>query len=158
MGRVVYSDSIVEKLLLEELRLVNRHMPITRVSLAKLLAMEFPHVVLRDGSVHFFKKRELEKLLRYVKGDEVEKLLLPIVITMRPDIGEGVGLVDDAVAARVLSRILGLEREEDRLYLYKPQLAILREQFDTVIQFAISINLGEDEILKSREGVDLVNT
>ncbi len=152
----MYSDSVIERLLLEELRLVNRHMPIVRIPLAKLLKMEFPHVVLRDGSVHFFRKRELEELLKYVKDDEVERLLLPIVVTMRPDIGEGVGLVEDAVAARVLSRILGLEREEDKLYLYKPQLAILREQFDTVIQFAISINLG-DEALEDERRVNIIN-
>ncbi len=156
MGCIVYSDSVIERLLLEELRLVNRHMPIARIPLAKLLTMEFPHVVLRDGSVHFFRKRELEKLLNYVKDDEVERLLLPIVVTMRPDIGEGVGLVEDAVAARVLSRILGLERGEDKLYLYKPQLAILREQFDTVIQFAISVNLG-DEALENERRVSIIN-
>ncbi len=156
MGCIVYSDSVIERLLLEELRLVNRHMPIARIPLAKLLTMEFPHVVLRDGSVHFFRKRELEKLLKYVKGDEVKRLLLPIIVTMRPDIGEGVGLVEDAVAARVLSRILGLECEEDRLYLYKPQLAILREQFDTVIQFAISISLG-DEALEIERRANIIN-
>jgi len=137
----MFSDSIVERLLIEELRLANKHIPITRIPLSKLLTMEFPHVVLRDGSVHFFRRSELEKLLMYIEQGEEKKLLLPIIVVLRPDIGEGVGVIEDAVAAKVIARILNLNYEEGKLYLYKPQLAQLREHFDTVIQFAISINL-----------------
>ena len=137
----MFSDSIIERLLIEELRLANKHIPVMRIPLSKLLTMEFPCVVLRDGSIHFFRKRELEKLLMYVEQGEEEKLLLPIIVVLRPDIGEGVGVVEDAIAAKVIARILNLNYEEGKLYLYKPQLAQLREHFDTVIQFAISINL-----------------
>lgn len=137
-------DSIIERLLIEELRLANKHIPVTRIPLSKLLTMEFPYVVLRDGSVHFFRKRELEKLLMYVEQGEEEKLLLPIIVVLRPDIGEGVGVVEDAVAAKVIARILNLSCEEGKLYLYKPHLAQLREHFDTVIQFVISIDLQHE--------------
>ena len=132
---------MLRMLLAEELRIANKHLPTQRRSLSQLLAMDHPHVVLRDGTLHFFRKRELLELRRYVTDDEAEKLMLPIIVVLRPDMGEGVAVVQDEIGARVVAKILGIEPRYP-LYVYRPQIARLRELFDTVIQIAILPSLG----------------
>ncbi len=148
-------SDVIERLLIEELRISNRYLPVRRVPLSKLLEMEFPHVVLRDGTLHFFRRKELEELLKYVENDEVEKLELPIIIVMRPDIGEGVSVVEDEIAARVIARVLGIRYEGGALYLYRPHVAMLRERFDTVFQIVVSPRVFEDLIEIRSEGMGI---
>ena len=136
----------IDKLLELELRIANKHMPIQRFSLDELLKMDIPYVRLRDGSIHIFKRSELEKLKSYLSDYESKKLLLPIIIIMKPDLGEGVAVVEDPIASNVIRKLLGLPQDnESKLVLYRPQIAFLRRNFDTIFQFAISIELSEDE-------------
>ncbi|MCC6045843.1 MAG: DUF61 family protein [Ignisphaera sp.] len=131
----------IEKLLEFELRIVNKHLPLRRLTLRELLDMNPPHVILRDGTIHIFKKSELAKLRQYVNDEELEKLLLPIIVILRPDLGEGVGYVEDPVAAKIIARLLDMEYVgNSRLALYKPHIAVLRRHFDTVFQFAMAID------------------
>ncbi len=140
-------SSAIERLLVEELKLVNKHLAQERVSLRKLLSMDFPYTVLKDGTIHFFRKSELQRLASMLSDEEIDKLELPIIIVMRPDIGEGIGVVEDPIAARVLAKILGIERYQLPLYLYRPQIAELRAQFDTVIQIAIAVRLVDEDVV-----------
>jgi len=137
-----YEDKLLRMLLAEELRISNKHLPMRREPLSKLLAMDHPHVVLRDGTIHFFRKRELRKLAE-AAGEDIDKLLLPIVVVLRSDMGEGTAVIEDEVAARVIAKILGLKHRGGPLYLYRPQLVELREKFDTVVQVAIFVPLEE---------------
>ena len=140
-------DTVIKGLIVRELRVVNKHLPLKRLSLYELINMETPHVILMDGSVHFFRRAELKKLSSYIEQDEWDKLLLPIIITIRPDIGDGIATIDDAVAIKVVSRILGIEmpsKNMEKLILYKPHLAALRIVFDTIFQYAISVDLSND--------------
>ncbi len=140
------SDYKIEKLLELELRIVNKHLPIQRIPIEELLKMEFPCVKLRDGTLHTFKKAELEKLRTYLSDEEAKKLLLPIIIILRPDIGEGAAIIEDSIAAHVVAKILDIRNTEiNKLVLYRPHVAYLRRFFDTIFQFAISINLSEEE-------------
>ena len=134
-------DRLLRMLLAEELRIANKHLPVQRRSLKELLSMEYPHVVLRDGSIHFFRKRELLELAKYVTDTEAERLMLPIVVVMRPDLGEGTAVIQDEVGAIVVARILGIEPRSP-LYIYRPHVARLRELFDTVVQVAILPSMG----------------
>lgn len=134
----------IGKLLEFELRVVNKHLPLKRFSLEELLRMELPYVRLQDGTIHVFKKNELEKLKLYLSNDDLGKLQLPIIVILRPDIGEGIGYVEDPVAAKAIARILGMEYAKDsKLILYKPHIALLRRYFDTLFQFAIAVELEE---------------
>ncbi|MCS7111861.1 MAG: DUF61 family protein [Ignisphaera sp.] len=140
-------ESIIKGLIVSELRIVNKHLPRERLSLHKLINMDIPHVVLRDGTVHFFRKTELKMLCNYIEKDEWDRLLLPIIIIIRPDIDNGVAFVEDALAVKVISRILGIPVPSEnmkRFTLHKPYLSILRSQFDTIFQYAISIELEKD--------------
>jgi uncharacterized protein (UPF0216 family) len=131
----------IGKLLEFELKIVNKHLPLKRFTLRELLNMELPHVILRDGTIHVFKRSELEKLKQHLSSEELEKLQLPIIVILRPDISEGMGYVEDPVAARILARFLGIEHNQgSKLTLYRPHIAVLRRHFDTLFQFAIAID------------------
>lgn len=131
----------IEKLLELELRVVNRHLPLRRLSIEELMSMPHPYVKLRDGSLHIFKKSELKKLRSYLSDEEARKLLLPIIIVLRPDLGEGVAVIEDPVAARVVARLIDIKYSEgDKLVLYKPHIAALRRSYDTIFQFALFID------------------
>ncbi|MEM1560598.1 MAG: DUF61 family protein [Ignisphaera sp.] len=141
-------DLIIRGLIVGELRVVNKHLPKERLSLHRLIEMEIPHVILRDGTIHFFRKTELKVLANYIEQNEWDKLLLPIIIIIRPDIDNGIAVVEDSLAIKVIARILGTElssKNMKRLILYKPHLALLRSLFDTVFQYAISVNLDSDK-------------
>ncbi len=138
-------ERLLRALLAEELRISNKHLPQRRVPLSQLLKMEYPCVRLRDGTTHYFRKRELLELAE-VAGEDADRLLLPIVVVLRSDMGEGTAVIEDEVAAKVIAKILGIPYRGGALHLYRPQLAELREKFDTVLQVAIFVPLeGENE-------------
>jgi len=85
-----------------ELARINSHLPKARVRLDELMRMEEPHVVLRDGSSHFFRREELELLSKLV--DEEDVLRLPIVLEVS---GEKFR-VRGRVEVKVMDRLLGL--------------------------------------------------
>jgi len=134
----------VERLLIAELKIVNKHIARSRKRLKDLLSEEYPHVVLADGTKHYFRKSELRDLAARLSGDEVEELLLPIVIVSRPDMGEGAMVIEDPVASRVVARLLGLKNCSNPLIIYKPHLAFLRSLYDTVFQVVMYLPLSED--------------
>ncbi|MEM0000123.1 MAG: DUF61 family protein [Desulfurococcaceae archaeon] len=136
---------VVEKMFQAELRIANKHLPVTRKSLAQLLSEIVPHVVCRDGSVHVFRRSELKKLREHVKDEEAQQIFLPIIIHVRADMDTLTGFVENELEATVIRRILGLEHlpegKPKKLFLYKPQLYELRYRFSTIFQIAIVADL-----------------
>lgn len=141
-------DDIIDVLVREELKIVNKHLPMSRKSLRELLEEEYPSVLCRDGTKHFFRRRELESLSKLVDKESWGNLLLPIVITVVPESQSFVGLVEDRYAAELVSRILGLEHRGDKIFLYKPQLYELRRNYSTVFQLALSYPTDFDPALQ----------
>lgn len=143
----------IEKMFQAELRVVNKHLPVARKSLAQLLSETLPHVICKDGSVHVFRRSELRKLKEHVKDDEAQQLFLPIIIHVRTDMDTLTGFVENELEATVIIRILGLkhssEGEPKKLFLYKPQLYELRYKFSTVFQIAIVADLDSIDTLPS---------
>lgn len=140
----------MEKLLQAELRIVNKHLPLERKTLAQLLKEEVPYVRCRDGSIHVFKRSELEKLKNLVNDEEAQKLLLPMIIRVRVDMDTPTGFIEDPLEASVVRRILGLKPPLDNtnqeLYLYKPHLFELRYRFSTVFQIAVVVELHSEDL------------
>jgi len=126
------------------LRYANKHLPISRKTLAQLLSEEYPHVICRDGSIHMFRKSELRELMRYVSSEEAEKLVLPIIIRVDTDLEPLTGFIDDELSAKIVARILNIEYSKTPLTLYKPQIAILRERFSTAFQIAMYMSLSRE--------------
>lgn len=69
-----------EDLLNKEIMRVNLHLPRQRVSLNEALRNGDGYVILRDGSMHYFRSSELEYLSDILEDDEREKLKLPIIL------------------------------------------------------------------------------
>lgn len=126
---------LLEVFLREELRLANRHAPRARVSICDLLKEEVPHVVTYDGGIHVMSPRELSLLNEIVKGDC--NLKLPIVIEYMPE-GEGIYIVQDPVAAKVVAELIGLSSHSTPLLLHRPQVMELRTVLRTTTVILIS--------------------
>lgn len=124
-----YNDLIM-RALSEELRIINKHLVYRKVSLCKLLSMDTPYLVLRDGSISIIDRKELELLKNLVEGDPC-RLMLPIIIEYTPSLGGSAYVVRDRVAAETISKLLGLKYEGGALILYRPQLYIVRLKLRT---------------------------
>lgn len=133
------SDDYLERYLTHELRVVNKYLPMKRKKLPELLREEYPHVTCSDGSVHMFRKEELEGILKLVNDEELNNLLLPIMLELRVDMSGTVALVRDRYAASLISKILGIAYEGGNLYLYPPQLSELRRKAGTLIQYFMTL-------------------
>lgn len=138
-------DDLVEVLLREELRIANKHLPRSRKPLSELLKEEYPSVLCRDGTRHFFRRSELESVSKLVDEEDHDRLLLPIVITVIPESEGFVGVIDDKYAVKLVGRILGLGRQGDRAYLYEPHLFELRKNYSTIFQIALSYSFGASQ-------------
>ena len=75
-------EKILQESLKNELRVLNAHLPRQQKPLSDLLEEEYPHVVCGDGSMHLFKKKELEYLAGMLSTEEQQTLFLPILIEL----------------------------------------------------------------------------
>lgn len=124
------SDEYIDRFLIEELRLVNKHAPYERKNLCDLLKMEVPYIVLRDGSSHLFNPRELA-MLAEILGDDACRLELPIIVEYTPSNGEGVYVVRGGVEARAVAAAIGLNTYSEPLFLSRVQILELRRVLRT---------------------------
>ncbi|MEM0083059.1 MAG: DUF61 family protein [Candidatus Nezhaarchaeales archaeon] len=118
----------VEAFLKEELRLVNKHAPKSRISLCDLLRMEVAYVATSNGGLHVFDPDELKYLAEITNRDC--SLKLPIILEYVPE-GEGFYVVEDPVGASVIARLLKLSDYSKPLILYKSQVLELRKILKT---------------------------
>jgi len=123
-----------------ELRVVNSGLPQSQKRLADLLSEKHPHVVCNDGSTHLFKKNELDYLASMLDTDEQRTLLLPMLIELGANQGEAAIISDAEVEEKIVSKVLNMPvtREEGRIRIYKPQLALLRKKFKTTTVYVFS--------------------
>jgi len=136
---ILTNKDIIEAYLSEELRVVNKSLPLRRKSLAELMREEYPHVITRDGGIHMFRRSEL-KLAHELLGDELaDRLYLPIILEVRTDLKETTLVVKDEVAVKLIAKVLGLNRYELPLYLYPVHLQELRKKIETLIQYAFTL-------------------
>ncbi len=135
-------ETHLEEYLQRELRLVNLHLPYKKRSLAELLQEDFPHIILRDGSAHYFKRRELELLASITPKRLWRELYLPILLEVSPEYGEGAVVVKGRIESMVVSKILELDwNNESTIIIYRPQVAILRRKLPTTTQYVFSLKL-----------------
>ncbi|WFO75504.1 DUF61 family protein [Desulfurococcaceae archaeon MEX13E-LK6-19] len=125
------SNDYIDKLLREELRIVNKHLPYKRISLEELLKEDIPHIVLRDGSVHLFKKEELTLLSNIIPKEKWSELKLPIIIEANLSLGEHIYVVREPIAAYAIAKILEKEDYRIPLIIYGKELPIIRKKLRT---------------------------
>ncbi len=131
---------MLQECLRGELRVLNAHLPCEQKLLSDLLCEEYPSVVCNDGSTHLFKRKELEYLASMIDTDEQEALLLPILIEVNPGQGEMAIICRGEVEEKVISTILDMPvtPKQERIMIYKPQLALLRKPLKTTTQYLFS--------------------
>jgi len=140
-----FADRAFKTLLKHEVERINEHLPKEYRTLSELLSMETPSVKARDGGEIIFDRGELEYVASLLPKELHSKLTLPIVLMRRIDLGPGVfsvsgGKVEAYVALRVLNEggHVDYEKVETPLYIYRPQVQMLRRRLRTltVIGFA----------------------
>jgi hypothetical protein len=130
-------ERMLQECLKSELRVVNAHLPSKQKPLSDLLDEEYPHILCCDGSTHLFRRKELKYLAGLLDADEQKKLLLPILIEVGAAEGEMAVICPGAVEEKAISKVLDMPvtRRQDRVVIYKPQLAILRKLLRTTTQY-----------------------
>ncbi len=134
---------MLQECLKSELRVVNAHLPSKQKPLSDLLDEEYPHILCRDGSTHLFRRKEIKYLAGLLDADEQKKLLLPMLIEASATEGEMAVICPGVVAEKVISKVLDMPvtRRQDRVVIYKPQLAILRKLLRTTTQYIFTPKL-----------------
>lgn len=133
-------DGLVRKLLLHEIERLNEHLPREYKTLSELLSMKSPSVKTREGGEILMDVEELKLVAKIVPKDLHQKLKLPIVLLRRIDLGKGVFSVSGGkVEAYLISKLLNkegtvnYEKIETPLYIYRPQVQLLRRMLRTLI-------------------------
>jgi len=131
---------MLQECLRGELRVLNAHLPCAQKPLSDLLGEKYPNVVCNDGNTHLFKKKELEYLASMLNTDEQEALLLPMLIEVNPGQDEMVIICRGKAEEKVISKILDMPvtPKQQRIMIYKPQLALIRKPLKTTTQYLFS--------------------
>ena len=110
-----------------------------RKTLRELLEEEKPYVVI-NGRRHRIKRREL-----YLLKDLTDNLDLriPMVLEIDASLESGTVKISGSEEVKVISKILGRDinpfSEEDTLYIYKPELRIVRRHLPTTTVYIFKI-------------------
>ncbi|HIH40764.1 MAG TPA: DUF61 family protein [Halobacteria archaeon] len=121
---------------------LNSHIPEERKTLSSLLSESRPMVRGKDGSIHVFKKKELDKIAEIVPKGDYDRLLLPIYIEMNSEYGRGAGRIVGKINCDLVKKILG-ERyyyeRDDEIILYANDIGNLRRILPTTTQYIFAI-------------------
>lgn len=124
----------------KQLQMLNRHLAIAKRDLESLLKEEKPKIMLRDGSIHSFKKEELEKIGKILPQEQRPKLMLPIYIELGSEkYGEGTARITGKNECKVAAHVLGRTASGDELFVYKPELKQLRKELPTTTQYMFTL-------------------
>ena len=126
-----------------ELRVLNAHLPCAQRPLSVLLDEESPSITCNDGSAHLFKKKELEYLASMIDNGEQEILLLPILIEVSAGRDEMAIICHGEIEEKLISKILDMPvtLKQNRIIIYKPQLALIRKSLKTTTQYVFSTKI-----------------
>lgn len=129
------------RILSKQLQMLNQHLAKSRSTLESLLAEDKPVIELRNGSQHYFKKQELEKIADILPVEEHRRLRLPIYIELSSaKYGSGTARIAGRTESRVVGALLGKAAEEE-LFVYRPELRVLRKKLPTTTQYMFTLSI-----------------
>ena len=133
-------DKLLQESVNNELRVLNSQLPSTQKSLEVLTKEETPSIILRDGGLHLFKKKELKYLSDITDSSLWNNLFLPVIIEINPGEDEYSIVCRGEVEEKIFSAILGMPVtiRHHRIVIYKPQLALIRKILKTTTQYLFS--------------------
>jgi uncharacterized protein len=122
-----------DRLLKKQILSLNRHLPRRRKTLKELLGEERPHVLGADGTRHRFIKFELQKLAEILPESVHGRLKLPIYIEIE-SITSG-ARISGELETRIASEILNKESSAREIFIYKPEIKLLRSKLPSTTQY-----------------------
>jgi len=132
----------INKILTKHLRSLNLHVASERKNLAQLLLEDKPRVKLLDGSFHYFKKVELKKIAEILPQEMQNRLRLPVYIELSSEkYGKGTARIVGKAEVFLISKIIGREVKGEELFVYKPELRIIRKELPTTTQYIFTLGL-----------------
>ncbi len=132
----------IDRLLAKQIRAMNRHLAVEKFSLEDLLSQDKPRVILRDGSAHYFRREELEFLSSLLSERDRKILRLPIYIELSSSrFGKGTARVCGTAEVKVISAIIGREASGDEIFIYKPEIKLIRKKLPTTTQYMFTTTL-----------------
>lgn len=132
------------RILGEHLKSINRHLAVKRPTLKELLKDEKPNILLQDGDKHYLRKKELEEIGEILPEEYHDRLRLPVYIEMSSSkYGRGTARVAGYPECLLLAKVLEKEFEGDTMFVYKPEIRILRKKFPTTTQYMFTISLND---------------
>lgn len=136
-------ERILQECLTGELKVLNAHLPARQKNLSSLLEEEYPNVLCNDGSIHLFKRKELEYLAGITSSDEHKLLMLPILIQIDTGRSETKVLCPGDAEKKLIQSVLDmpLDFQEGAARIYRPQLNVLRRRLKTTTQYLYSPQL-----------------
>ena len=126
-----------ENLIKKQVVSLNRHVPRKRKTLADLLLEERPHVIGADGSRHRFKNSEIKKIAGLIDESEYKNLKLPIYIEIEPTTSGA--RIAGRIESKIVCKILNLDPCKSELFIYRPEIKTLRNEFPTATQYIFLI-------------------
>lgn len=112
---------------------LNRHLPKKRKNLKELLREDKPHVIGADWTRHRFKRDELRRIAEIIPEKEHGRLKLPIYLEIESDTPGT--RVAGGPELEIICSVLGLEDCGREMYIYRPDLRIIRRELPTTTQY-----------------------
>lgn len=122
-----------DRLLKKQIFSLNRHLPKKRKNLKELLGEDKPHVVGADGTRHRFKRGELRRIAEMVPEKEQERLKLPIYLEIESETSGT--RVAGGPELKIICSLLKMEDCGREMYIYRPDLKIIRRELPTTTQY-----------------------
>ena len=122
-----------DRLLKKQIFSLNRHLPRHRKNLQELLLEDKPHVLGGDGTRHRFKRNELQRISLIIPEKDHGRLKLPIYLEIESQTSGA--RVAGELELKIICNILQLENCSKEIYIYKPDLRIIRKELPTTTQY-----------------------
>jgi uncharacterized protein len=122
-----------ESLLKKQILSLNRHLPRRRKNLTELREEDKPHVMGTDGTRQRFKRNELKKILSMIPEESWSRLKLPLYIEIDADMSGS--RIAGKLECSLVCQILGRENCGEEIYIYRPDIKLLRQELPTTSQY-----------------------
>jgi uncharacterized protein (UPF0216 family) len=128
-----HNSDRADRVLKKQIFSLNRHLPQQRKTLQELIEEDKPHVIGGDGNRHRFKRNELQRISKIVPKREYNRLKLPIYLEIESQTSGA--RVAGELELTIICSILDLEDCGREMYIYRPDLRIIRRELPTTTQY-----------------------
>jgi len=123
------ADRLVKKQIFN----LNRHLPSKRKNLKELLEEDRPHVIGADGTRHRFKSAALQKISKLIPSKNYHLLKLPLYLEIESQTSGA--RISGKMELEVVCQILDMECRRNEIYIYRPDLKIVRRELPPTTQY-----------------------